>query len=209
MQRDQFVQQLKQACPTVKDGVDALADKWLATVFDRLNRGGLRSGFPKVFNDPIWGTIELFPWEVVLLDSPLIQRLRGVRQLGLAHFVYPGAGHDRLEHVRGVVEAAERMLGRLARNAKHRRLYGARPDQAIPELSDNDHYVVRLAALLHDLGHGPFSHAIEPLIEQRYAVEFRQFSNAMRAAFEGVGAVSVSEAIAVLLGTQSSNGSCA
>ena len=199
MQRDQFVKQLHEACPTVKGGVNSLAKKWLAVVLDRLNCGGLRSGFPKVFNDPVWGTIELLPWEVVLLDSPLVQRLRGVRQLGLAHYVYPGAGHDRLEHARGVVEAAERMLGRLARNAKHRRLYGARPDQAIPDLSDDDHYVVRLAALLHDLGHGPFSHAIEPLIEQRYANEFHQFSNAARTAFEGVGTVSVSEAIAALL----------
>lgn len=199
LRRSQLVEQLGIACPTVKAGVDSLAEKWLKVVIDHLNTGTVRSNFPKVFNDPVWGTIELLPWEIMLLDSPLIQRLRGVRQLGLAHYVYPGAGHDRLEHARGVVEAAERMLGRLARNAKHRRLYGACPDTAIPELSDEDHYAVRLAALMHDLGHGPFSHAIEPLIEQRFASEFRQFSKVTRDAFEGVGAVSVSEAIAVLL----------
>ena len=116
--------------------------------------GRRRRGFPKVFNDPVWATIELLPWEVILLDSPLVQRLRGVRQLGLAHLVYPGAGYDRLEHARGVVEAADRMLQGLARNAKHRKSHGARPDTAIPEVSDDDYYVVRLAALLHDLGQG-------------------------------------------------------
>src|ERR1700742_62808 len=120
MRREQFVQQLETSCPAVKKAADLLAEKWLAAPLEQLDRGGARSGFPKVFNDPVWGTIELLPWEVVLLDSPLIQRLRGVRQLGLAHFVYPGAGHDRLEHARGVVEAADRMLARLARNAKHR-----------------------------------------------------------------------------------------
>src|SRR5438270_9787214 len=135
MHRDQFVQQLGAECPTIKPGIDSLAENWLASALVHLNTAEVRAGFPKVFNDPVWGTIEFLPWEVVLLDSPLVQRLRGVRQLGLAHYVYPGAGHDRLEHARGVVEAAERMLGRLERNAKHRRNYGARPDEAIPPLS--------------------------------------------------------------------------
>ena len=198
MPRNKFVEQLSVDCPTVKESVDALAAGWLKPVLDRLAAGDLPSGNPKVFNDPVWGTIELLPWEVVLLDSPLIQRLRGVRQLGLAHYVYPGGGHDRLEHARGVVEASERMLARLARNAKNRSLYGG-GDQAIPQLGDEDHYVIRLAALLHDLGHGPFSHAIEPLIEQRYAGEFKRLADAARRTFDGVAGVSVSEAIAVLL----------
>ena len=198
MLRDELVAQLGRACPTVKGNVDALAEGWLAPVLDRLKSGAHPTGGPKVFNDPVWGTIELLPWEVLLLDSPLVQRLRGVRQLGLAHYVYPGAGHDRLEHARGVVEASERMLSRLARNAKNRSLYGS-VDQAIPQLCDDDHYVIRLAALLHDLGHGPFSHAIEPLIEQRYAAEFKALANCARTTFEGVAGVSVSEAIAVLL----------
>ena len=198
MLRGKLIGQLDAACPTVKENVDALAAKWLAPVIERLKSDSPPTGSPKVFNDPVWGTIELLPWEVLLLDSPLIQRLRGVRQLGLAHYVYPGAGHDRLEHARGVVEASERMLARLARNAKNRSLYGT-VDQAIPQLGDDDHYVIRLAALLHDLGHGPFSHAIEPLIEQRHAAEFKSFANCARKMFDGVAGVSVSEAIAVLL----------
>ena len=122
-----------------------------------------------------------------------------MRQLGLAHLVYPGAGYDRLEHARGVVEAADRMLQGLARNAKHRKSHGARPDTAIPEVSDDDYYVARLAALLHDLGHGPFSHAIEPVIEQRFSKEFRDLGHLIRQFFHGVGAISVSEALVTLL----------
>ena len=199
MRREELVQRLGEACPTIKRETDALAEKWLRIVLERLNSGNAGRGFPKVFNDPVWGTIELLPWEVLLLDSPLVQRLRGVRQLGLAHYVYPGAGHDRLEHARGVVEAAERMLDRLAHNANHRRRFGSQPDAVIPVVSDGDRYVVRLAALLHDLGHGPFSHAIEPIIEQRYADEFKNLGRQIRDAFEGVGSISVSEGIAVLL----------
>jgi HD superfamily phosphohydrolase len=199
MRREELVQKLGEACPVIKEAIDALAERWLGVVFERLDTGDGKGGFPKVFNDPVWGTIELLPWEVLLLDSPLVQRLRGVRQLGLAHYVYPGAGHDRLEHARGVVEAAERMLGRLAHNADHRRRFGTRPDTTIPEVNDGDRYVVRLAALLHDLGHGPFSHAIEPVIEQRYGDEFKKLGQQIRGAFEGVGTISVSEGIAVLL----------
>jgi HD superfamily phosphohydrolase len=161
------------------------------------DEGYTGGNYPKVINDPVWGTIELFPWEIVLLDSPLMQRLRGVRQLGLAHFVYPSACHDRLEHARGVVEAADRMLQRLHRNAQHRRTFGH--DMGVPSVQDEDRYIIRLAALLHDSGHGPFSHAIEPLIEQRYRKEFKALQRVAAEDFSGVGEVSVSEAIAVLM----------
>jgi HD superfamily phosphohydrolase len=199
MRREELVLKLEEVCPTIKKATDALADRWLRVVLERLEAGDSKRSFPKVFNDPVWGTIELLPWEVLLLDSPLVQRLRGVRQLGLAHYVYPGAGHDRLEHARGVVEAAERMLARLAHNADHRRRFGAQPDFVIPLVDTGDRYVVRLAALLHDLGHGPFSHAIEPVIEERYGNEFKELGRQIRSAFEGVGSISVSEGIAALL----------
>ena len=139
------------------------------------------------------------PWETVLLDSPLLQRLRGVRQLGMAHLVYPGAGHDRLEHIKGVVEAAERMIRALERNADYRRRFGEDRDENVPQVSDEDRYATRLAALLHDIGHGPFSHATEQLIEERYEQEFRDAVTVLRYFFEGVTSIAPSETIATLV----------
>ncbi|HEX9620480.1 MAG TPA: hypothetical protein VF989_10105 [Polyangiaceae bacterium] len=57
--------------------------------------------YPKTLNDAVWGTIQILPCETMLLDTPLLQRLRGIRQLGMAHLVYPGAGYSRLEHSLG------------------------------------------------------------------------------------------------------------
>jgi len=87
MRREELVKTIADRCPSIKPAVENLAKKWLSPVLKRLDAGDARGGFPKVFNDPVWGTIELLPWEVILLDSPLVQRLRGVRQLGLAHLV--------------------------------------------------------------------------------------------------------------------------
>ena len=117
----------------------------------------------------------------------------------MAHLVYPGAGHDRLEHSRGVVEAAERMIRALERNAAHRRLFGSDRDENVPAVSDEDRYATRLAALLHDIGHGPFSHATERLIEVRHEAEFRRATDVLRGSFEGVTSISPGEAIAALL----------
>lgn len=199
MRRDQLAGELRKACPQLKSNLDALSERWLSAVQQKLDDGAYRGLFPKLFNDPVWGTIEVLPWEIILMDSLLLQRLRGVRQLGFAHHVFPGAIHDRLEHTRGVLEAADRMLARLERNAEHRKQYGAVPDTAIPETTREDYYTVRLAALLHDIGHGPFSHAIEPIIEQRYGVELKAAADTLRKAFEGVGSISASEIIACLV----------
>jgi HD superfamily phosphohydrolase len=164
-----------------------------------LDRAPASPRLPKTFNDPIWGIIELYSWEMVLLDSVLLQRLRGVRQLGMAHLVYPGATHDRLEHIRGVVAGAQRMLESLERNAKHRRQFGAPPDKDIPLPTENDRWSVRLAALLHDIGHGPFSHATEPLLRERFAKDFVTADKVLREAFEGVARIAPSEILAALL----------
>ena len=168
-------------------------------MLERLNSRPANAAYPKTFNDPVWGVVELLPWETVLLDSPLLQRLRGVRQLGMAHLVYPGAGHDRLEHSRGVVEAAERMVRALERNAAYRRNFGSDRDENVPVVSDEDRYSTRLAALLHDIGHGPFSHATEKLIEERYENEFQRATEVLRSSFEGVMSIAPGEVIAVLI----------
>lgn len=92
--------------------------------------------------DPIHGSIPLDDWVIPIIDNPAFQRLRRVQQLGTAHLVYPGAHHRRFEHSLG----AHHLAGRLARSL---------------ELDDDDALTLRAGALLHDIGHGPFSHAFE------------------------------------------------
>ncbi len=100
-----------------------------------------------VVRDSVWGDIELEPYLVDALDTPELQRLRGIRQLGTAHFVYPGANHTRFEHVLGTCHVAGRILEALARAGQ----------RLEPEVAR----AVRAAALVHDVGHVPFGHTFE------------------------------------------------
>ena len=106
--------------------------------------------------DPIHDYIRVDDLEAAVLQSRPVQRLRSVRQLGLANLVFPGAEHSRFGHVLGAMHLAGRMYDALAEKA--------------PDLLENDprspqRRVVRLAALLHDIGHAPFSHSSEELFE--------------------------------------------
>jgi HD superfamily phosphohydrolase len=190
--------ELQAVAPTLWNELTDKASAWVSSVEVRLRKDP-KNAYPKTFNDPIWGDIVLYPWETILLDSPLLQRLRGVRQLGMAHLVYPGAGYDRLEHSRGVVEAAERMIRSLERNAGFRRNFGRDRDDTVPQVSDHDVNSIRLAALLHDVGHGAFSHATEPLLRFRLEKEFDSAREVLRDAFAGVTAIAPAEVVAALL----------
>ena len=102
----------------------------------------------KRVHDSVWGTITLEPHEVALVDTPLLQRLRRIKQLGSSHLVFPGAVHTRFEHTLGVVHQVGRMCdGLCVKN----------PNAVSAEERSN----LRMAALCHDLGHGPFSHNSE------------------------------------------------
>jgi HD superfamily phosphohydrolase len=101
--------------------------------------------------DPLWNNIRVDPVAERLLDTAVVQRLRYVRQLGLAHLVYPGATHSRFEHALGAYHLARRTLANL-RDAGQ--LDGIAPDESA---------IVAAAALLHDIGHYPFSHALEEI----------------------------------------------
>jgi len=196
---EQLRNDLAKVAPELSSTLFSKAEQWTASILQSLDRKKAAHGFPKTFNDPIWGVITLYPWETLLLDSPLLQRLRGVRQLGMAHHVYPGASHDRLEHSRGVVEASERMLRALKRNAEFRRQFGIDRDENIPEPSRLDEVSMRLAALLHDVGHSSFSHATESLLKARLLDEFSNAEEMLRKHFEGVTSIASSEVIAVFL----------
>lgn len=110
----------------------------------------------KEINDALWGTVGLTPIEVSLLDSPLIQRLRYVRQLGVVHWVYPGAIHTRFEHSIGVLFQVQHLVFALNAQAV---------GSAGPLIDASHEQVLRLAALLHDAGHAAFSHVSEMAVQ--------------------------------------------
>ena len=104
-----------------------------------------------IIRDPLWNNISLDELALRLVDTRAFQRLRYVRQLGLAYLVYPGATHTRFEHALGTWHLAGRTLAMLQ----------GRGDVS-PGLS-GEARVVAAAALLHDIGHYPFSHALEEI----------------------------------------------
>ncbi len=110
----------------------------------------------KVFRDPIHDLICIEGDDAFILDlidTKEFQRLRRIKQLGLSHFVYPGAEHSRFTHSLGVYNFARRMIEKLtARHKKQRNIVKA--------LQQNQREI-KAAALLHDIGHGPFSHVLE------------------------------------------------
>ncbi len=102
----------------------------------------------KIFNDPVYGFVEV-PRGLLLdlVDHPFFQRLRRIRQLGLAPYVYPGALHTRFHHALGALHLMQLAIKVLQ-------------DKGIP-ITDKEAEAVCVAILLHDIGHGPFSHALE------------------------------------------------
>ena len=105
----------------------------------------------EIVRDPLWNNIRLDPLSFELIDTPAFQRLRYVRQLGLAFLVYPGATHSRFEHALGTLHLARRTLNLF---------------EELDEFSAvgrDECALVRAAALLHDIGHYPFSHALEEI----------------------------------------------
>lgn len=105
----------------------------------------------EIIRDPLWNNIRVDQLAVQLLDTPVFQRLRYVRQLGLAYLVYPGATHSRFEHALGAYHLARHTITLL------------HEADALPGIADDELAVVRVAALLHDVGHYPFSHALEEI----------------------------------------------
>ncbi len=115
----------------------------------------------KIVRDPIHGFVKFSPWERDIIDHPVFQRLRRIRQLALTEMVYPGACHTRFEHSLGVMQVATMMFDQLRPQLEASS--ESEPRFTRDEL-DRARVVVRLAALLHDVGHCPFSHAGEEVM---------------------------------------------
>ncbi len=105
----------------------------------------------KVIKDPIHKDIWLTETEINIIDTKEFQRLRNIKQLGPAIFVYPGAQHSRFEHSIGTLYMAQRIIKAIKRNT----------EKSSNKLSDRDIFLIRIVALLHDLVHLPFGHTLE------------------------------------------------
>ena len=102
--------------------------------------------------DPIHDFVRVYDNELKIIDTPIFQRLRRIRQLSGAHLIYPGAQHTRFEHSLGVMHIAS-MAGQVL------------AEKGV--VSSDDIQNLRLASLLHDIGHGPFSHLFEEIFEEK------------------------------------------
>ncbi len=102
----------------------------------------------KIINDPVYGFITIKSELLFdIISHPYFQRLRHIKQLGLTDFVYPGALHTRFQHALGAMHLMNMVLD----NLRQKKI----------EISDEEYEAAQIAILLHDLGHGPFSHALE------------------------------------------------
>lgn len=107
--------------------------------------------------DVLYGFIPITEWEEKIINSPYFQRLRWIKQLGFANYIFPGAEHNRFAHVIGVMHSMDQMLRSLGLAVSDSELFDPRATNPAALF----HKSMRISALLHDIGTFPFSHAIE------------------------------------------------
>ncbi len=132
-------------------------------------KGLIQTNKLKILNDPIYGFITI-PSELIfdLIEHPYFQRLRRISQLGLTYLVYPGAYHTRFHHALGAMYLMEKAV-RILRSKGH-------------TITPKEEEAVLISILLHDIGHGPFSHALENsivpgIMHEKLSLEFMKVLN--------------------------------
>ncbi len=127
----------------------------------------------KIFNDPVYGFVSV-PHGILLdlIDHPYFQRLRRIRQLGLTSYVYPGALHTRFHHALGALHLMQEAIETLRQKGT--------------EITPKESLGACIAILLHDIGHGPFSHALEHTLADMHHEELSKlFMDDLNRQFEG------------------------
>ncbi|KAL3911442.1 MAG: hypothetical protein SGILL_007280 [Bacillariaceae sp.] len=138
-----------------EDGVDAPSAKRYKTTGEEFTLKQLVYGDKTQTNDEIHQSIELCPVMKSLVDTTVFQRLRNIHQLGTSEFVYMCGDHNRFQHSLGVAHLAEKLC------------LNIKSEQPFLGVTDKDVLCVKLAGLLHDVGHGPFSHLYEAFRHER------------------------------------------
>lgn len=153
----------------------------------------------KTVTDPVHGDIYINTLEGRFLDSPPLQRLRRVRQLGTSHLVYPGATHSRFSHAIGAIRAAQNLLDAVVDNRNGPRAHAPdfftvwTPDEWSRKLAEVT-VLARLGALLHDMAHVPYGHTVEDDLkiltshdhnEERFATLWSQLPDDLREMLDG------------------------
>lgn len=135
----------------------------------------------KIINDPVYGFITI-PFEIVhdIIEHPWFQRLSRIRQLGLTYLVYPGALHTRFHHTIGALHLMTGAIETLKSKGHH--------------ITDEEAEGACIAILMHDIGHGPFSHALENLLAKNVSHEYLSelFMNRLNKEFDGKLEVAIS-----------------
>ena len=127
----------------------------------------------KIFNDPVYGFITI-PYDIIfeLIEHPYFQRLRHISQLGLTEYVYPGARHTRFHHALGAMHLMTQTIDVLRNKSV--------------EITEAEAIGVTIAILLHDIGHGPFSHTLEHhILDEHHETLTLLFMNELNEQFDG------------------------
>ena len=180
----------KKEIAILRKEIDSFANEMLQSYVDNLSDQFANLDEKEIF-DPIWGPVAFNAGEIVILDSPLLQRLRKIKQLGLASYVYCDADYSRFAHTIGVFWLA----GEMAEIISKRLSCSGRKD------CSKFIQIVRLAALFHDSGHMYYSHVAERyFVENENSSRFQIVKNAIRVFSTAIDDnVSLHEMISVML----------
>jgi HD superfamily phosphohydrolase len=154
-------------------------DEFLKEYLDNLQPEDTESHQPKIIADPLLGYVHLTKLEMAIIDTKLYQRLRKIRQLGLAHLVFPSLSYSRFEHSLGVLGRLNQVINKLIENNLR-----INPDDNISNVVEKYIIPLRLAALLHDVGHCLYSHCSERIIEKIEGTEIYPSANFIKEIFQ-------------------------